>query len=303
MRQRVGFARALVVEPDALLMDEPFSALDVLTAENLRGELVELWDGHELPDSSRCCIVTHNIEEAVLLADRVLVLSLQPRPHQGRARRRTAPPARPARPAFEALVDTIYGILTGREQAAVDALARAPPRPRRTRPCSPSHAARVRRRRWPACSKSSPPAAAATASRRSPTTSTSRSTTCCPLSRRGRHAHARHVIDGPTSRSPPPARSSPPPTSSPASSSSPGTPQAAPLVRTIIQGPRRHRRRHPARRVLPRHPPSRLLARRGRSQLDTAIDWGRYAELYDYDADTDQITADPAAGVVAPATV
>ena len=121
MRQRVGFARAIVTEPDALLMDEPFSALDVLTAENLRGELVKLWEGHGAPIKS-ILIVTHNIEEAVLLADRVLVLSSNP----GRIRAElTVELPRPRDrhgPRFEALVDTIYGILTGRQQAAADAL-------------------------------------------------------------------------------------------------------------------------------------------------------------------------------------
>ena len=121
MRQRVGFARAIVTEPDALLMDEPFSALDVLTAENLRGELVKLWEGHSAPIKS-ILIVTHNIEEAVLLADRVLVLSSNP----GRIRAELSvelPRPRDRHDSrFEALVDTIYGILTGREQAAADAL-------------------------------------------------------------------------------------------------------------------------------------------------------------------------------------
>ena len=121
MRQRVGFARAIVTEPDALLMDEPFSALDVLTAENLRGELVKLWEGHGAPIKS-ILIVTHNIEEAVLLANRVLVLSSNP----GRIRAElTVELPRPRDrhgSRFEALVDTIYGILTGREQAAADAL-------------------------------------------------------------------------------------------------------------------------------------------------------------------------------------
>jgi NitT/TauT family transport system ATP-binding protein len=121
MRQRVGFARAIVTEPDALLMDEPFSALDVLTAENLRGELVKLWEGHSAPIKS-ILIVTHNIEEAVLLADRVLVLSSNP----GRIRAELSvelPRPRDRHGSrFEALVDTIYGILTGREQAAADAL-------------------------------------------------------------------------------------------------------------------------------------------------------------------------------------
>ncbi|HEV2253571.1 MAG TPA: ABC transporter ATP-binding protein, partial [Streptosporangiaceae bacterium] len=77
MRQRVGFARALSVDPDALLMDEPFSALDVLTAANLRGELTRLWEGHDFPVKA-VLIVTHNIEEAVQLADRILVLSSNP---------------------------------------------------------------------------------------------------------------------------------------------------------------------------------------------------------------------------------
>ncbi len=113
MRQRVGFARALVVEPDVLLMDEPFSALDVLTAENLRGELLELWDNKEFPTKA-VLIVTHNIEEAVLLADRVVILGSNP----GRIRTTMDIPfARPRdrRDAhFEAMVDQIYMIMTGR---------------------------------------------------------------------------------------------------------------------------------------------------------------------------------------------
>src|SRR5208337_677185 len=77
MKQRAGFARALAVEPEILFMDEPFSALDVLTAENLRGELMELWLAKKIPTRS-IFLVTHNIEEAVLLADRVLVLGRNP---------------------------------------------------------------------------------------------------------------------------------------------------------------------------------------------------------------------------------
>ena len=77
MRQRVGFARALVVEPEVLFMDEPFSALDVLTAENLRSELLELWQNKTIPTRA-IFLVTHNIEEAVLLADRIIVLGRNP---------------------------------------------------------------------------------------------------------------------------------------------------------------------------------------------------------------------------------
>ena len=124
MRQRVGFARALAVEPDALLMDEPFSALDVLTAANLRGELTRLWDNREFPTKA-VLIVTHNIEEAVQLADRILVLSSNP----GRIRAELPVGLQRPRdrhdPGFEQLVDTVYGILTGREEAAERAAAAA----------------------------------------------------------------------------------------------------------------------------------------------------------------------------------
>ncbi|RAV68816.1 ATP-binding cassette domain-containing protein, partial [Aerococcus mictus] len=77
MRQRVGFARALVVHPDLLLMDEPFSALDVLTAETLRTDLLDLWSEGRMPIKS-ILLVTHNIEEAVLMCDRILVFSSNP---------------------------------------------------------------------------------------------------------------------------------------------------------------------------------------------------------------------------------
>ncbi len=111
MKQRVGFARALVVEPEVLFMDEPFSALDVLTAENLRGELMELWLNKKMPTSA-IFIVTHNIEEAVLLADRVVVLGKNP----GRVRADFEialphPRNRKAAPFVE-FVDRIYEIMT-----------------------------------------------------------------------------------------------------------------------------------------------------------------------------------------------
>ena len=118
MRQRVGFARALVLEPDLLLMDEPFSALDVLTAENLRTELVNLWSADNFPTKA-ICIVTHNIEEAVLLADRVVVLGANPGRILAEVRIDLERPRDRRAPAFEVLVDQLYGLLTGRETAEV----------------------------------------------------------------------------------------------------------------------------------------------------------------------------------------
>src|SRR6195256_5251476 len=111
MKQRVGVARALVVEPEVLFMDEPFSALDVLTAETLRGELLELWLGHKIPTRA-IFIVTHNIEEAVVLADRIIVLGRNPA-HIHADFKVDLPQPRDRKSAhFIGLVDSIYRILT-----------------------------------------------------------------------------------------------------------------------------------------------------------------------------------------------
>ena len=111
MKQRVGFARALVIEPEVLFMDEPFSALDVLTAETLRGELLELWNDKKIPTRA-IFIVTHNIEEAVVLADRVIVLASNPaRIREDFEITLPQPRSRKSEP-FEALVDHIYRVLT-----------------------------------------------------------------------------------------------------------------------------------------------------------------------------------------------
>ncbi|MCP2071849.1 UNVERIFIED_ORG: NitT/TauT family transport system ATP-binding protein [Pseudomonas lini] len=112
MRQRVGLARALVVAPDVLLMDEPFSALDVLTAETLRTDLLDLWGEGRMPIKS-ILMVTHNIEEAVLMCDRILIFSSNP----GRVMREISvdlsQPRNRADPAFQALVEHIYVQMAG----------------------------------------------------------------------------------------------------------------------------------------------------------------------------------------------
>jgi len=112
MRQRVGFARALVVEPEVLFMDEPFSALDVLTADNLRSELMELWQKKTIPTKA-IFIVTHNIEEAVLLADRIIVLGRNPGHVRTDFKVTTLIHPRDRKSqAFTQLVDYIYKVLT-----------------------------------------------------------------------------------------------------------------------------------------------------------------------------------------------
>jgi NitT/TauT family transport system ATP-binding protein len=130
MKQRVGFARALVVEPEVLFMDEPFSALDVLTAENLRSELLELWAKKTMP--TRCVfIVTHNIEEAVLLADRIIVLGRNPGHIRTDFRVQIPQPRDRKSDAFTQLVDYIYKVLTRPDVAPTEAPDRQPgPRPR-----------------------------------------------------------------------------------------------------------------------------------------------------------------------------
>jgi NitT/TauT family transport system ATP-binding protein len=135
MKQRVGFARALVVQPEVLFMDEPFSALDVLTGETLRGELQELWISKSMPTKA-VLLVTHNIEEAVTLADRILVFGANP------GHIRIELPGLPAHershhgPARQRLVDAIYRVMTNPTEDASTLVGRpsapaGPERPRR----------------------------------------------------------------------------------------------------------------------------------------------------------------------------
>jgi len=113
MRQRVGMARALVVHPKLLLMDEAFSALDVLTAETLRTDLLDLWSEGRMPISS-ILLVTHNIEEAVLMSDRILVLASNPGRIVAEIPVTLPQPRNRLDPAFRALVDDIYARMTAR---------------------------------------------------------------------------------------------------------------------------------------------------------------------------------------------
>jgi len=124
MRQKVGFARAMAVEPELLCLDEPFSALDVLSAEALRGELMELWLNKVIPTRA-ILMVTHNIEEAVQMADRVVVMGKTP------GRILTVIPVTLRHPrhrkdtAFQGIVDAVYAAVAGRTRPEAETLTQA----------------------------------------------------------------------------------------------------------------------------------------------------------------------------------
>jgi NitT/TauT family transport system ATP-binding protein len=297
MRQRVGFARAIVTEPDALLMDEPFSALDVLTAENLRNELVKLWEGKGAPVKS-ILIVTHNIEEAVLLADRVLVLSSNPGKIRAELTVDLPRPRDRHSPRFEALVDTIYGILTGREQAAAAVIeaepaAAAPGQPAATPITAPLPdvtpgglaglleilAARGGKDGLAEIADNLsfevddllPLTDAAVLLHMARIDGSE-----IELTAEGREFAAADILTSKQLFARLAARH-------------------APLVRAIVQA-LAATEDHTLREgffldVLRRG----FSAQEARRQLDTAIEWGRYAELYDYDSDDEELTLEPGA--------
>jgi NitT/TauT family transport system ATP-binding protein len=308
MRQRVGFARAIVTEPDALLMDEPFSALDVLTAENLRNELVKLWEGRGAPVKS-ILIVTHNIEEAVLLADRVLVLSSNPGRIKAELTVGLPRPRDRHNGRFEALVDTIYGILTGREQPAVAALEAAeaagaePGTAAAVPPADRPHALTLTSGPLPDVSPGGlaglleilaarggrdglaeiaddlsfeiddllPLTDAAVLLRMAPIDGSD-----IELTADGKEFVAADILTSKQLFARQAAR-------------------GAPLVRAIVQAlaaTEDHTLREGFFLDVLRRGFSPQEARR---QLDTAIDWGRYAELYDYDSDDEELTLEPGA--------
>lgn len=120
MRQKVGFARAMAVEPELLCLDEPFSALDVLSAEALRGELMELWLNRTIPTRA-ILMVTHNIEEAVLMADRIVVMGKDPGHIVAEVAITLRHPRQRKDTAFQTQVDKVYAAVTGKRLIAAGA--------------------------------------------------------------------------------------------------------------------------------------------------------------------------------------
>mgnify|MGYP003732714235 CR=1 FL=1 len=125
MRQKVGFARAMAVEPELLCMDEPFSALDVLSAESLRGELLELWTEGKIPTKA-ILMVSHNIEEAVFLADRIIVMDKEPGRIIAEHQIDLPHPRNRKSSQFQTHVDQVYAILAGQTRTESEELGSAP---------------------------------------------------------------------------------------------------------------------------------------------------------------------------------
>ena len=136
MRQKVGFARALAVEPELLCLDEPFSALDVLSAESLRGELLELWTSGALPTKA-ILMVTHNIEEATLLADRIVVMEKGPGRVVAEVKVDLPQPRQRKAAPFLEVMDHVYAMLAGQTQPEHVEMGTAPGEAGKTRALPP----------------------------------------------------------------------------------------------------------------------------------------------------------------------
>jgi NitT/TauT family transport system ATP-binding protein len=132
MRQKVGFARAMAVEPELLCLDEPFSALDVLSAESLRGELLELWTSGNIPTQA-ILMVTHNIEEAIFMADRIMVMDKDPGRVVAEMKVTLPHPRQRKSNEFLAYVDRAYELLAGQTQPEQVEMGSAPGEPGKTR--------------------------------------------------------------------------------------------------------------------------------------------------------------------------
>jgi NitT/TauT family transport system ATP-binding protein len=132
MRQKVGFARAMAVEPELLCLDEPFSALDVLSAEALRGELMELWLKKKIPTKA-ILMVTHNIEEAVLMADRIVIMGKDPGHIVTEIPVKLRQPRQRKDTAFQGLVDKVYAAVAGQSMPKEETLGTQPGQPGITR--------------------------------------------------------------------------------------------------------------------------------------------------------------------------
>jgi len=125
MRQKVGFARAMAVEPELLCLDEPFSALDVLSAESLRGELLELWTSGGIPTKA-ILMVSHNIEEAVFMADRIVVMDKEPGRIIAELKVSLPHPRQRQSDEFRSLIDEVYALLAGQTEPESVELGAAP---------------------------------------------------------------------------------------------------------------------------------------------------------------------------------